>query len=228
MQVLRVFPNPFAATDKDGVPCAVCPRDPDADGGGPASFVGARVSRSGTQVLQDFSKQGRVGTLNIGDYELRSPIQRTRYEYLGIQSTDPELARKLSEKAPIELPATKYYKDRLREGALLPADAETAHVAKLAGFVDPKVVFARYAPAPELPATPGLDLLPQSPDAQGNVLEAPALPDGASRGAIDLPADGEFRSLDLDAPLGGRSEAAPADTSAKSTKPKKPNQESAK
>lgn len=144
MQVLRVFPNPFAATDRDGVPCAVCPRDPDADGGGPASFVGARVCRKGTQILQDFSKQGRVGKLNIGDYELRSPMQRTRYEYLGIQSTDPKLAELLSAKEPIELPATKYYKDRLREGALLPADAATARAAKLTAFIEPKTFFARY------------------------------------------------------------------------------------
>src|SRR5215216_859286 len=111
MTTLRVLPNPWSAFDKDGHPCGVCPRDPDADAGGPGHYVGARVDPKRTKVLQDFGK--------MAAHELRSPLQSTKYVYLGISSDDPELATKLIAATPIEIPRTKYYCDRIREGALL-------------------------------------------------------------------------------------------------------------
>lgn len=110
MRTLRVKPNPFVARDKDGIPCGVCPRDPDRDGGGPAQFVGARVSKTRTKVLQKFDEPRA---------ELRDPLQRTVYEYMGIPGDDPELAAKLAVAEPIEIPDSKYYRDRIREGSLV-------------------------------------------------------------------------------------------------------------
>lgn len=174
MQTLKVYPNPFAAFDKNGVPCGVCPRDPDADAGGPGHFVGARLDTVNTKVLQDFRamnarRYGAAMGAALVAHEIRSPIQATFYEYMGVASCDPELAQKLSGKDPIELPVTKYYKDRLREGALLAADRATAAAAALPLFTDPKHFFA----ANQLPAA-----------------------DVANDG-VSLPADGVARAVDL-------------------------------
>jgi hypothetical protein len=157
MQTLRVYPNPWAAFDKNGVPCGVCPRDPDADAGGPGQFVGARVDKKNTRVLQDFAaayaaKFGPALAAKLANQEHRSPIQATFYEYLGIASSDLELAEKLAAKDPIEIPATKYYKDRLREGALIPADRATATKVKLTVYVEPAIYFATRSMKSEAPA----------------------------------------------------------------------------
>lgn len=201
MQTLRVYPNPFAALDKNGTPCGLCPRDPDADAGGPGLFVGARPCKKNTQILQDFKAEhserlgARAGAMAAAG-EIRSPMQLTRYEFMGVSSLDPELATKLAAKDPIEIPATKYYKAELRSGSLIPADIETSRAAKLPRFVPPAEYFKRYAAAP-LPETPGLEPLPDSPDAEGKLLEAPALPEGESREGVTLPADGAERAVDL-------------------------------
>jgi hypothetical protein len=147
---LSVYPNPWAAFDKNGVPCAVCPRDPEADGGVPGSYVGARVDKKHTKVLQDFAagyvaKFGAAVAKKLAEQEHRSPIQATYYEYLGISALDPELAEKLAAKAPIEIPATKYYKERIREGALIAADKATATRCKVAGWAEPAAYFAARA-----------------------------------------------------------------------------------
>lgn len=145
MQFLLVYPNPYVAFDKDGHPCGVCPRDPDADAGGPGQFVGARVDHIKTEILQDFGK--------MAPHELRSPIQRTKYSYLGIASDDPELATKLVSREPVRLPRTKFYRDRLIEGSIVAADLETARSASVARFVEPATFFKRFAqPVPEAPA----------------------------------------------------------------------------
>jgi hypothetical protein len=203
MQTLRVYPNPFAALDKHGTPCGLCPRDPDADAGGPGLFVGARPDKKNTQILQDFAaingeKLGARAGAMAAKGEIRSPMQLTRYEFMGVSSLDPELAAKLAAKDPIEIPATKYYKAELRSGSLIPADIETSRAAKLLRFVPPAEFFKRYAPAP-LPETPGLEPLPDSPDAAGNLLEAPALPEGETREGVTLPADGVARTVEPEA-----------------------------
>jgi hypothetical protein len=121
MSTLKVYPNPWIARDRNGLPCGVCPRDPESDGGGPGQFVGARVDRKRTEILQKLGK---------GD-DMRSPMQRTVYEFMGIPSDDPELEAKLFACEPIALPRSKYYRDQIRQRALIAADAETAKAAKL-------------------------------------------------------------------------------------------------
>jgi hypothetical protein len=149
MNVLRVYPNPWAATDKHGVPCGVCPRDPESDGGAPGQYVGARVDKKRTQVLQDFGEHAA--------HELRSPMQRTCYEYLGVASDDPELGTKLLSKEPVELPRSKYYRDRIADGSLLCADKATADAAKFRGFVPIEQLSKRFVAAPAPPATPTVE-----------------------------------------------------------------------
>jgi hypothetical protein len=121
MSTLKVYPNPWIARDRNGLPCGVCPRDPEADGGGPGQFVGARVDRRRTEVLQKLAK---------GD-DLRSPMQRTAYEFMGIASDDPALESKLFACEPVELPRSKYYLSQIRSRALIPADEATAKLAKV-------------------------------------------------------------------------------------------------
>jgi hypothetical protein len=167
MNVLRVFPNPFSARDKTGAPCGVCPRDPESDGGGPGQFVGARLDRGNTKVLQKLKK---------GD-DIRSPMQRTAYEFLGVSALDPELAAKLMNAEPIEVPRTKYYRDRIAEGSLIAADEATARVAK-GRFVEPKAFFARYVVAPV--AAPAVEAEPVTePVTEAPVLELPAASEGS-------------------------------------------------
>ncbi len=150
MDFLYVYPNPFSAFDKDGHPCGVCPRDPDADAGGPGQYVGARVDSDKTEVLQDFGK--------MAPHELRSPMQRTKYSYLGISSDAPDLIAQLVSKEPIRLPMTRYYRERLVEGSIISADAATAMAARVSHFAPPAEYFKQHAPvvveapAPEMPA----------------------------------------------------------------------------
>jgi hypothetical protein len=179
MQTLLVYPNPFAAFDKNGVPCGVCPRDPDADAGGPGHFVGARIDSTNTKVLQDFRalnarRYGAAMGAKAAAHEIRSPLQATFYEYMGVASCDPELGTKLATKEPIEIPTTKFYKDRLREGALLAANQDTAKAAGLPVFTPPKLFFAM----------------------QQKTLEAQAS-EGAELEGVELPADGLTRATEL-------------------------------
>ncbi len=180
MQFLRVLPNPWAAIDKDGHPCGVCPRDPGSDGGGPGQFVGARLDREHTEILQNFGKSAKFG--DHAKYEIRSAMQRTKYAYLGISSTDDALAAQLGAKEAIELPITSYYKERLREGALIPFDSATA---KLAGipFTPPAQYLAFRAQQAAEAAADG----------------ASGAPAGAPLEGQELPADGVSRASGLDA-----------------------------
>ncbi len=195
-EYLYVYPNPFAAFDRDGHPCGVCPRAPDADAGGPAQFVGARLDRERTVALQDFGENA--------PHELRSPMQSTKYSYLGIASSDPHLAVKLLAKEPVRLPRTKFYRDRIAEGALLPVDQATANAGRLRRFLPPRERLQQYLAPPAAPAelepTPGMAPPPTSPDAEGNVLEAPALAEGGTREVVDAPADGSVTSIDTTDP----------------------------
>lgn len=179
MQTLLVYPNPWSAFDKNGVPCGVCPRDPEADAGGPGQFVGARVDRKNTKVLQDFAAiHGGGGRgAKMAAHELRSPMQTTHYEYMGVASLDPELAVSLAAKDPIEIPATKYYKERLREGSLIAATQATAAAAR-APFTPPKDFFAHRAPK--------LEAASEAPEGAETPLVQPA-PEGAESPADSNP-----------------------------------------
>jgi hypothetical protein len=138
MRTLKVYPNPWApgAVDQDGDPCGLCPRDPDADGGGPGQFVGAQVDPQLTVVTQKLPK---------GD-DIRSPIQTTKYRYFGVASSDPALASKLFAGEPVEIPATNYYRACIRDRSLIAADVDTANAAGVK-FCEP----AKYAPEPAAP-----------------------------------------------------------------------------
>lgn len=207
MNTFRVYPNPFHVVDKQGTPCALCPRDPDQDAGGPGLYVGARPDKKHTQILQDFvainaEKVGPRFATMAARNEPRSPQQITRYEYMGIPSLDPELAQKLAAKDPIEIPATKYYRERLREGSIIAADIETSRAAKLVRFVTPAEFFKNHERAPEpalLPETTELEPLAPSPGADGELVEVAALPGGETREGIELPADGVMRTVDFEA-----------------------------
>lgn len=165
-EILRVYPNPWKAIDRDGLPCAVVPMDPEADGGGPGQFVGARVDRKRTKVLQQLEPHDN----------LRSARQKTTYEYLGIASNDPKLAEKLFATEPITLPKSRYYRERIREGALFAADQETAQKAR-----------ARFVPAKDLAARFASLAPPQAESAASN--EPPSLPaDGTT--TVTKPASG--------------------------------------
>jgi hypothetical protein len=150
MQTLLVYPNPWSAFDKNGVPCGVCPRDPVVDAGGPGQFVGARIDPKNTKVLQDFAALhgGGARGAKLARHELRSPMQATFYEYLGIASQDPELAEQMASKDPVEIPSTKYYRDRLQEGSLIAADQATAKAARLNVFTEPAEFF-KFRQLPE-------------------------------------------------------------------------------
>jgi hypothetical protein len=225
MQTLLVYPNPWSAFDKNGVPCGVCPRDPEADAGGPGQYVGARVDKDRTKILQDFAAiHGGGGRgAKLAKHELRSPMQATYYQYMGVASSDPKLAELLAAKDPIEIPATKYYRDRLQEGSLIPATAETAQAARLRGFTAPKDFFALKAHQSEPPTDLGSQGLPQSPDAAGNVLDAPAVDEPRVEVAsASLEPGGPPVSLELNE----TNEASASAESAESRKSNKRRQES--
>lgn len=172
MQKLRVYPNPWKATDRDGLPCAVVPTDPEGDGGRPGQFVGARLDRKRTEVLQKLDPK----------LDLRSPMQRTRYQYQGIASDDPALGEKLFATEPVELPPTRYYKQRLREGALFAADKATAELARVR-FVAAEDLAKRFATAPVMKAG------------------APPLSDGSPVGGFEPAEPGDAQLPDeLDSP----------------------------
>jgi hypothetical protein len=137
MQTIKVLPNPWSALDADGIPCGVCPRDPDADAGGPGQYVGARVDPKATEIIQ---------RLNKGD-DLRSPRQKTIFSFLGKAANDPGLREHLLSATPIDIPATKYYKERIAEGSIVCFDLAASKVARLANFSPPAHVYP-LAPQP--------------------------------------------------------------------------------
>lgn len=220
MQTLAVYPNPFAAFDGSGIPCGVCPRDPEADAGGPGRFVGARIDPKRTEVLQDFAALhtkrygAKLGAL-VAKHEIRSPRQKTVYEYMGIASSDPDLGAKLAAKDPIEIPATKFYKDRLREGALLPADAATAQACRLPSFIPVAEAFKRL--------TPSMPLL-EAPASETEPVEVASATVEAGGPPVVLEAElggGEAPAADAPAPEASAAEAPAAEVAAEpsATKP---------
>jgi hypothetical protein len=99
-RTLRVLPNPYAALDGYGRPAGIVPCDPH-EHTPDRRFVGAHIAD--VVVHDDFPS-----------HELRSNRQDTRWGF----ATEP-----------VEIPRTHYYVERLREGALFPADEATARMA---------------------------------------------------------------------------------------------------
>lgn len=141
MQTIKVLPNPWSALDADGIPCGVCPRDPDADAGGPGQYVGARVDPKATEIIQ---------RLNKGD-DLRSPRQKTIFSFLGKAANDPGLREHLLSATPIDIPATKYYKERIAEGSIVCFDLAASKAARLANFSPPAHIYPGAQPVAVAP-----------------------------------------------------------------------------
>lgn len=142
MKTIKVLPNPWSAIDSDGVPCGVCPRDPDSDGGAPGQYVGAKVCKENTKVLQ---------RLRQGD-DLRSARQKTIFSYLGKPAVSPDLGSHLLAAEPIEIPLTSYYRERLMERSIVCVDAESAGLARVP-FFDPREMFPVLS-VPEVSGSP--------------------------------------------------------------------------
>jgi hypothetical protein len=101
---LFVYPNPFIHLDHDGYPAGACPCDmPEHVGMTTRRLVGAEFDPDGTFLLEKLSQE---------ESRYRDARQQTRFKF--------------DFTAPTMLPVTEYYKDRLRHGEILPADAATA------------------------------------------------------------------------------------------------------
>jgi hypothetical protein len=167
-KTLKVYPNPWgvspaAVTDKAmaarkalklnaadhstmdhvGRPNGAFMADSIADGGEPGRRVGAVVCERHTTTRS----HGRVFLRTSFD----TVPQRTVYAFNGVTAheTEPyELAGKLAKTEPITLPLSEYYKDALRTGELLAADAETAKEAEVGfDFEAPETLFPKLAKA---------------------------------------------------------------------------------
>lgn len=115
-RTLLVLPNPYHALDAFGGPAGAVPYEPTES---PVPVDDRRwvgVTRLETELLDTFGR---------GD--LRSPRQHTRFVF---------------DDAPVSLPISQYYVDRIREGALIPADERTAMAAGMR-FEDPGLVAAK-------------------------------------------------------------------------------------
>lgn len=130
--ILRVFPNPFAFLDHEGLPAATFPFDP-IHHSPDRRWVGAVVDRSpgpdGKPKTRHLPQPGDLTTA-IRDTRPGAPpgaIRRVhvdrapRKRIVWVHSVDLE--------APHVVPDTPHYRFGLREQSLLPADPETAEKA---------------------------------------------------------------------------------------------------
>jgi hypothetical protein len=103
---LLVLPNPYTFIDGDGEPQGACPADPD-HAAGKRMWVGAKLDPQRTKFLEDH-KDRRNGLKWKGDPRPR-----------------PQAVKFTFSARPVEIPSTPHYLDRIREGSLIAADAET-------------------------------------------------------------------------------------------------------
>lgn len=126
---ISVIPNPFAAgLDAEGRACGLCPTDPIEDPTEPGRMVGAVVDA--------------VMLSTVLGGEIRNARQSTGYKFLGVSNRETskhQLATELGKREPVALKYTDYYRDRLMDGSLLPADEATAKVAGVS-FLEPASV----------------------------------------------------------------------------------------
>lgn len=116
-KTLSVYADPFAALDHEGRPAHACPTDP-SHTGTERRWVGACLSAE--TALHDISRDEKLSFVVAA--KLHEHPQTTVFDH--------------DEKA-IELPATQYYRARLRDRSLIPADAKTAREVGIE-FSDPK------------------------------------------------------------------------------------------
>ncbi len=112
---LRVFPNPWAVIDHNGLPCGTVPFDP-VHGGGARRWVGARIESATPEnkprvLMQKPVKKGGAPVRLMSEDEIIHP----RWSF---ELTEPTL-----------LPLHLYYLGAIRTGELLAADAATAELA---------------------------------------------------------------------------------------------------
>ncbi len=103
---LLVLPNPYTFIDGDGEPQGACPADP-GHAAGKRMWVGAKLDPQRTKFLDDYEDR-RKGLKWKGDPRPRP--QATKFSF----ATEP-----------VDIPSTPHYLDRIREGSLIAADAET-------------------------------------------------------------------------------------------------------
>lgn len=114
LKTLRVFPNPWALIHHELGPQGACPTDNGGREDGPLRFVGAVREPFGVEKREGF----KVNGLDASDPRGSRAFGRFRY---------PGLNADLTSGTPIEVPASSgYYKQRLQQGDLVPADERTA------------------------------------------------------------------------------------------------------
>jgi hypothetical protein len=132
MKMLVVATNPYRTVDHLGRPCCACPidpRDPRYYDPGKASsaevrgHVGAQLNRSPALL--------REGAEN-GDASDPSKRWDVTWQF---------------KRTPFQIPDTRFYRDRIREGALLAADAATAQACgkALVSVDDARIVARKLA-----------------------------------------------------------------------------------
>jgi hypothetical protein len=119
LKLLRVYADPYGALDHEGRPAHVCPKEL------PTSahdrWVGAHL-HADTKL-----KQVDAHVLESVRAGLHEHPQDTLYDF---------------DEAPVELPVTPYYLQRIKHGEIVAADAATAREAGVK-FEDPQLVIAR-------------------------------------------------------------------------------------
>lgn len=122
LKTLRVLPNPWLHLHPyaDGIwrPCCVVACDPVEHSPVPGRYVGAMPDVAVETVP--------AATLRVGRSVVRT--QRSRHDLYWKFATEP-----------VEIPNTGYYRDQIRQHALVAADAETAQAAGVK-FVEPAQV----------------------------------------------------------------------------------------
>lgn len=129
LKTLRVFPNPWALIHHELGPQGACPNDNGGREDGPLRFVGAVRELHGVEVRDGLKVKDSV----VSDPRGNRAFGKFRY---------PGLSASLTSGTPVEVPASSgYYRQRLEQGDLVPADEKTAKAVKCA-FADMKAAKA--------------------------------------------------------------------------------------
>jgi hypothetical protein len=111
--MLQVLPNPYRVLDADGKPTAIVPCHPRH---APGEFVGATKTLHVLEDAKSIDIKKMVGGRQVIEKTLAQyDRSKASFEF----STEPV-------QVPAEGPVGAYYRDRVREGSLLPADRATA------------------------------------------------------------------------------------------------------
>ncbi len=119
-------------------------------------FVGAKLCPKRTVVHDNLSADERrlrkaAEKLTGDSLTLNQPPQDNCWVFLGVASSDPDFTAKFTKADPVEVPATQYYMQCLKDGDLLPGDGAAADVA---GYRCRPANFAALAEAAKRFATP--------------------------------------------------------------------------